>query len=83
MQINNKSRNIEKKLPKILNYLYYLFSKKNKLKLYRKLNFSSKLNLALKIHVSPQTKLELDKFGTFELELRGPVEMKVNKSVNI
>lgn len=33
--------------------------------------------IALKIHVSPQTKVELDKFGTFELELRGPVEMKV------
>lgn len=31
---------------------------------------------ALKIHVSPQTKEVLDTFGTFELELRGEVEMK-------
>lgn len=33
--------------------------------------------LALKIHVSPSTKEVLDSFGTFELELRGEVEMKV------
>jgi len=33
--------------------------------------------VALKIHVSPSTKLLLDKFGTFELKLRGDVEMKV------
>lgn len=33
--------------------------------------------LALKIHVSPQTKEVLDTFGTFELKLRGEVEMKV------
>ncbi len=32
---------------------------------------------ALKIHVSPQTKALLDTFGTFRLELRGQVEMKV------
>lgn len=32
---------------------------------------------ALKIHVSPSTKEVLDSFGTFELELRGEVEMKV------
>ncbi|RZF48575.1 hypothetical protein LSTR_LSTR011900 [Laodelphax striatellus] len=31
---------------------------------------------ALKIHVSPYTKDVLDTFGTFELELRGEVEMK-------
>lgn len=31
---------------------------------------------ALKIHVSPQTKEILDIFGTFVLELRGPVAMK-------
>ncbi|XP_046686869.1 atrial natriuretic peptide receptor 1 isoform X2 [Homalodisca vitripennis] len=31
---------------------------------------------ALKIHVSPYTKEVLDTFGTFELELRGEVEMK-------
>ncbi|XP_050546454.1 atrial natriuretic peptide receptor 1 isoform X1 [Daktulosphaira vitifoliae] len=31
---------------------------------------------ALKIHVSPQTKEVLDTFGTFDLELRGEVEMK-------
>ncbi|XP_065924377.1 atrial natriuretic peptide receptor 1 isoform X7 [Magallana gigas] len=30
----------------------------------------------LRIHVSPDTKEILDTFGTFELELRGPVEMK-------
>ena len=33
--------------------------------------------LELKIHVSPFTKDLLDQFGTFVLELRGPVEMKV------
>ena len=32
---------------------------------------------ALKIHVSPTTKELLDSFGTFRLELRGEVEMKV------
>ncbi|XP_046368235.2 atrial natriuretic peptide receptor 1-like isoform X2 [Haliotis rufescens] len=32
--------------------------------------------LPLKIHVSPQTKEVLDTFHTFQLELRGPVEMK-------
>ena len=31
---------------------------------------------ALRIHTSPATKGILDKFGTFRLELRGPVEMK-------
>lgn len=31
---------------------------------------------ALKIHVSDTTKEILDKFGTFQLELRGEVEMK-------
>uniref|UniRef100_A0A1B6L105 Guanylate cyclase n=1 Tax=Graphocephala atropunctata TaxID=36148 RepID=A0A1B6L105_9HEMI len=31
---------------------------------------------ALKIHVSPHTKEVLDTFGTFDLELRGEVEMK-------
>lgn len=33
--------------------------------------------VALKIHVSPQTKEVLDTFGTFDLELRGEIEMKV------
>ncbi|XP_070178422.1 atrial natriuretic peptide receptor 2-like [Littorina saxatilis] len=32
--------------------------------------------LPLKIHVSPKTKEVLDSFGTFQLELRGEVEMK-------
>jgi hypothetical protein len=32
---------------------------------------------ALKIHVSPYTKDILDQFGSFDLELRGAVEMKV------
>ena len=32
--------------------------------------------VALRIHTSPATKGILDKFGTFRLELRGPVEMK-------
>ena len=32
---------------------------------------------AMKIHVSPVTKSILDKFGTYQLELRGDVEMKV------
>ncbi|PNF41806.1 hypothetical protein B7P43_G02602 [Cryptotermes secundus] len=32
--------------------------------------------LPLKIHVSPKTKAVLDTFGSFELELRGEVEMK-------
>ena len=32
---------------------------------------------ALKIHISPYTKEVLDQFGTFQLELRGAVEMKV------
>ncbi|CAE1321199.1 Resact receptor,Olfactory guanylyl cyclase GC-D,Guanylate cyclase 32E,Heat-stable enterotoxin receptor,Receptor-type guanylate cyclase gcy-13,Guanylate cyclase soluble subunit alpha-1,Receptor-type guanylate cyclase gcy-9,Guanylate cyclase soluble subunit alpha-2,Receptor-type guanylate cyclase gcy-21,Head-specific guanylate cyclase,Guanylate cyclase soluble subunit beta-2,Atrial natriuretic peptide receptor 1,Speract receptor,Receptor-type guanylate cyclase gcy-18,Receptor-type guanylate cyclase gcy-3,Ret len=32
--------------------------------------------LPLKIHVSPHTKSVLDIFGNFDLELRGPVEMK-------
>ncbi|KAK0067874.1 atrial natriuretic peptide receptor 1, partial [Biomphalaria pfeifferi] len=35
----------------------------------------------LKIHVSPQCKDVLDTFGTFELELRGNVEMKGKGSV--
>ena len=35
------------------------------------------LILALKIHLSPQTKEILDTFRTFKVELRGPVEMKV------
>jgi len=30
----------------------------------------------LKIHVSPETKVLLDKFGTFRLKFRGPVDMK-------
>lgn len=34
---------------------------------------------ALKIHVSPHTKEVLDTFGTFELELRGEIEMKVRR----
>ena len=32
---------------------------------------------ALRIHVSPVTSELLERFGTFDLELRGPVEMKV------
>ena len=40
-------------------------------------NVSIFLFAALKIHVSPQTKALLDTFGTFRLELRGQVEMKV------
>jgi hypothetical protein len=35
---------------------------------------------ALKIHVSPKTKAVLDTFESFELELRGEVEMKVRIS---
>ena len=35
---------------------------------------------ALRIHVSPVTCEILEKFGTFDLELRGPVEMKVQFS---
>ena len=35
-----------------------------------------KLVLALKIHVSPDTKSLLEKHDTFELDVRGPVEMK-------
>ncbi|CAD1468784.1 unnamed protein product, partial [Heterotrigona itama] len=34
------------------------------------------LNLALRIHISEATKCILDKFGTFDLELRGEVELK-------
>ncbi|RMZ99339.1 atrial natriuretic peptide receptor 1-like, partial [Brachionus plicatilis] len=30
----------------------------------------------LRIHTSPQTKQELDKYGTFDIKFRGPVEMK-------
>jgi atrial natriuretic peptide receptor A len=33
---------------------------------------------ALKIHISIQTKEILDDFGTFEVELRGEIEMKVS-----
>ena len=33
---------------------------------------------ALRIHVSPDTSAVLQQFGTFDLELRGAVEMKVN-----
>lgn len=33
---------------------------------------------ALKIHVSPDTKALLDTFGTFHLECRGEVAMKVS-----
>jgi hypothetical protein len=35
-----------------------------------------------KIHVSPDTKAILDTFNTFQLELRGPVEMKVSSGVH-
>jgi hypothetical protein len=31
--------------------------------------------------MSPQTKEALEKYGTFNIELRGPVEMKVNKQM--
>ena len=34
--------------------------------------------IALRIHMSPQTKEALDKYNSFNIELRGPVEMKVN-----
>ena len=34
------------------------------------------VSLALKIHVSPDTKSLLEKHDTFELDVRGPVEMK-------
>ena len=43
-------------------------------------NVSIFLFAALKIHVSPQTKALLDTFGTFRLELRGQVEMKVRRN---
>ncbi len=33
---------------------------------------------ALRIHISSQTNEALDKYGTFNVILRGPVEMKVN-----
>jgi len=36
--------------------------------------------IELKIHVSPDTKEILDTFKTFQLELRGPVEMKVQRT---
>jgi len=35
--------------------------------------------VALRIHVSPTTKAVLDGFETFDLELRGSVDMKVRK----
>ena len=35
---------------------------------------------ALRIHVSPDTNKVLEQFGTFDLELRGAVEMKVSMS---
>lgn len=35
------------------------------------------MSTALKVHVSPFTKIYLDSYGTFVLELRGPVNMKV------
>ena len=37
--------------------------------------------LALRIHVSPHTKEILDQFGTFQLEMRGAVEMKGKGSI--
>jgi hypothetical protein len=42
-----------------------------------KLYFMIKSFPALKIHVSKETKEALDKIGTFQLELRGVVDMKV------
>lgn len=39
--------------------------------------------VALRIHISPELKQELDKFGTFNVDLRGPVEMKVMEFVYI
>lgn len=39
--------------------------------------------IALKIHVSPQTKEVLDTFGTFDLELRGEIEMKVRTRIYV
>lgn len=41
------------------------------------------ISLALRIHVSPDTKEILDTFATFELELRGPVEMKVRHALPV
>lgn len=37
---------------------------------------------ALRIHISSTTKSILEKFGTFELKLRGDIEMKVCKLFN-
>lgn len=38
---------------------------------------------ALRIHVSPECKDQLDQFGTFQLEMRGPVTMKVFTATTI
>lgn len=43
---------------------------------HREYQFSSRLSSALRIHISQETKKILDTFETFDLELRGDVELK-------
>jgi len=43
--------------------------------------FISLYLIALRIHISPQTKEALDSAGTFDIALRGPVEMKGKGSI--
>ncbi len=55
------------------------YTKKIILNCYFPVNTASRLEStgeALKIHVSHATKMILDKFGTFNLELRGDIELK-------
>jgi atrial natriuretic peptide receptor A len=54
--------------------------KKNNFEWLLKVNTASRMESngkALRIHVSSSTKAILEKFGTFELKLRGDIEMKV------
>ena len=80
-----------KKLEQIIPKLFFLSFILRILPLSRDFNHAHKLwnciikyplsfpLLALRIHVSPDTKKVLEEFGTFDLELRGPVEMKVRE----
>ena len=46
---------------------------------WRALHLPPLLSPALRIHLSSETKAVLEEFDGFELELRGDVEMKVEK----
>ena len=62
----------------MLNFMIRIL-KKNFLQIIDTVNTASRMESngkPLRIHISPQTKESLDRYGTFNIKLRGPVEMK-------